>query len=275
MLLRNSGHILSCPKSIVYTDSLALKYLLLKQIAKPGLLRGFCAPRNLMSYRDKKRSRKSPADHLSRLENPHQSELEKKEITETFPLETHGWLSFRVMIMPHGLPMFAINHPGNYQVIRRCVSGQEAFDILKACHSGPTGGHYGANYTAKKIFDSGFYWPTIYKDAHDFVTRCDICQRQGKISQRDEMPQNSIQDLPVCEDSQVSTRVSHPQLHVGNPERILKKKTKNEAKTTKPDSEWKSRKRQSQSPSPSLKKSTESQPKSSPKPKVKKYKSRD
>ncbi|GKB51518.1 reverse transcriptase domain-containing protein, partial [Tanacetum coccineum] len=82
------------------------------------------------------------------------------------------------------------------QVIRRCVSGQEAFDILKACHSGPTGGHYGANYTAKKIFDSGFYWPTIYKDAHDFVTRCDICQRQGKISQRDEMPQNSIQ---VCE----------------------------------------------------------------------------
>ncbi|GJV35012.1 reverse transcriptase domain-containing protein [Tanacetum coccineum] len=68
--------------------------------------------------------------------------------------------------------------------------------LNKACHSGPTGGHYGANYTAKKIFDSGFYWPTIYKDAHDFVTRCDICQRQGKISQRDEMPQNSIQ---VCE----------------------------------------------------------------------------
>ncbi|GJS11816.1 reverse transcriptase domain-containing protein [Tanacetum coccineum] len=82
------------------------------------------------------------------------------------------------------------------QVIRRCVSGQEAFDILKACHSGPTGGHYGANYTTKKIFDLGFYWPTIYKDAYDFVTRCDICQRQGKISQRDEMPQNSIQ---VCE----------------------------------------------------------------------------
>ncbi|GJR89048.1 reverse transcriptase domain-containing protein [Tanacetum coccineum] len=81
------------------------------------------------------------------------------------------------------------------QVIRRCVLGQEAFDILKACHSGPTGGHYGANYTAKKVFDSGFYWPTIYKDAHDFVTQCDICQRQGKISQRDEMPQNSIQVL--------------------------------------------------------------------------------
>nr|GEW03984.1 reverse transcriptase domain-containing protein [Tanacetum cinerariifolium] len=30
------------------------------------------------------------------------------------------------------------------------VFGQEAVDILTACHSGPTGGHYGANYTAKK-----------------------------------------------------------------------------------------------------------------------------
>ncbi|GKD70513.1 reverse transcriptase domain-containing protein [Tanacetum coccineum] len=82
------------------------------------------------------------------------------------------------------------------QVIRRCVSGQEVVDILTACHSGPTGGHYGANYTAKKVFDSGFYWPTIYKDAHELVKNCDSCQRQGKISQRDEMPQNSIQ---VCE----------------------------------------------------------------------------
>ncbi|GJV21051.1 hypothetical protein Tco_1370071 [Tanacetum coccineum] len=56
------------------------------------------------------------------------------------------------------------------QVIRRCVSGQEAFDILKTCHRGPTRGHYGANYTAKKVFDSGFYWPTI-SDALTFVTR--------------------------------------------------------------------------------------------------------
>nr|GEU58683.1 DNA-directed DNA polymerase [Tanacetum cinerariifolium] len=82
------------------------------------------------------------------------------------------------------------------QVIRRCVHGKEALDILVACHNRPTGGHHGANLTAKKIFDAGFFWPTIYKDAHEFVKNCDSCQRQGKISQRDEMPQNSIQ---VCE----------------------------------------------------------------------------
>ncbi|GJX45018.1 reverse transcriptase domain-containing protein [Tanacetum coccineum] len=74
--------------------------------------------------------------------------------------------------------------------------GDKALDILEACHNGPTGGHHGANLTAKKVFDAGFFWPTIYKDAHELVKNCDSCQRQGKISQRDEMPQNSIQ---VCE----------------------------------------------------------------------------
>ncbi|GKE48365.1 reverse transcriptase domain-containing protein, partial [Tanacetum coccineum] len=36
------------------------------------------------------------------------------------------------------------------QVLRQCVHGQEAIDILTACHNGPTEGHHGANYTAKK-----------------------------------------------------------------------------------------------------------------------------
>nr|GFA98609.1 reverse transcriptase domain-containing protein [Tanacetum cinerariifolium] len=51
------------------------------------------------------------------------------------------------------------------QVIQRCVHSQEAIDILKACHYRPTGGHHGPNYTAKKVFDSGFYWPTINRNA--------------------------------------------------------------------------------------------------------------
>nr|GEY75582.1 reverse transcriptase domain-containing protein [Tanacetum cinerariifolium] len=77
---------------------------------------------------------------------------------------------------------------------------QEAIEILKACHYGPTEGHHGPNYTAKKVFDSGFYWLTIYRDAQDLVKNCDVCQCQGKISQRDEMPQNSIQNRPAFYD---------------------------------------------------------------------------
>nr|GEV01600.1 reverse transcriptase domain-containing protein [Tanacetum cinerariifolium] len=80
-------------------------------------------------------------------------------------------------------------------IIRCCVHGKEAFDILKACHEGPSGGHHGANLTAKKVFDAGFFWPSIYRDAHEMIKTCDICQRQGKISQRDEMPQNTVDYL--------------------------------------------------------------------------------
>nr|GEW21641.1 reverse transcriptase domain-containing protein [Tanacetum cinerariifolium] len=58
---------------------------------------------------------------------------------------------------------------------------------------GPTGGHHGANFTAKKVFDAGFFWLTTYRDAHNLVKSC---QCQGKISQKDKMLQNVIQ---VCE----------------------------------------------------------------------------
>ncbi|GKF05778.1 hypothetical protein Tco_0036446 [Tanacetum coccineum] len=61
------------------------------------------------------------------------------------------------------------------QVIRRCVHGQEAVDILTACHNRPTRGHHGANYTAKKVFDYGFYWPKIYHDAYDMYARSLTC----------------------------------------------------------------------------------------------------
>nr|GEV49514.1 reverse transcriptase domain-containing protein [Tanacetum cinerariifolium] len=35
-------------------------------------------------------------------------------------------------------------------------SSPEAIDILKACHNGPTGGHHGLNYTAKKFYNDQF-----------------------------------------------------------------------------------------------------------------------
>ncbi|GJV90919.1 reverse transcriptase domain-containing protein [Tanacetum coccineum] len=168
-------------------------------------------------------------DHLSRLEKSlPKYTFDPKEITETFPLETLSVLTFQNPTVPRWFADL-LTTTGKYikkgmstqeknkffkdvkhyfwddpflfktcadQIIRRCVDGKEAFEILKACHSGPTGGHYGANFTAKKIFDAGFFWPTIYKDAYEFVKTCDACQKQGKISQRDEMPQNIIQ---VCE----------------------------------------------------------------------------
>ncbi|GJR70296.1 reverse transcriptase domain-containing protein [Tanacetum coccineum] len=178
---------------------------------------------------DTKGAENLAADHLSRLENPYENVLDPKEVNEKFPLETLHMVTFRGDSSTPWFADYANYHAGNFivrgmssqqknkffkdvkhyfwddpflfkicadQVIRRCVHGKEALDILEACHNGPTGGHHGANLTAKKVFDAGFFWPTIYKDAHELVKNCDSCQRQGKILQRDEMPQNSIQ---VCE----------------------------------------------------------------------------
>nr|GEZ99564.1 reverse transcriptase domain-containing protein [Tanacetum cinerariifolium] len=140
------------------------------------------------------------ADHLSRLENPYENVLDPKEINEKFPLETLSMVTSRGTSDTPWFVDFANYHAGNFlvkdQVIRRCVHGKEALEILEACHNGPTGGHHGANLTAKKVFYAEFFWPTIYKDAHELVKHRDSCQRQGKFSQRDEMPQNAIQ---ICE----------------------------------------------------------------------------
>nr|GEU99269.1 reverse transcriptase domain-containing protein [Tanacetum cinerariifolium] len=54
-------------------------------------------------------------------------------------------------------------------------------------------GTSGGVFTDRKPFDSGFYWPTIYRDAYDLVKSCDACRRQGKILHHNEMPQNAIQ----------------------------------------------------------------------------------
>ena len=76
------------------------------------------------------------------------------------------------------------------QVIRRCVIGSEISKLLEHCHSRSIGGHYSGTKTSHKILESGFYWPSLFKDAIRYVTSCDKCQRTGNISKRDEMPQN-------------------------------------------------------------------------------------
>nr|GEW49692.1 reverse transcriptase domain-containing protein [Tanacetum cinerariifolium] len=158
-------------KSIMYMDHFTLKYLFAKKDSKARLL-----------------------------QNPHKNVLDPKEINESLPLETLNLVSSYGNSSTPWFADFTNYHAGNFivngmssqqkskffkdvkhyfwddpflfkicadQVIRRCVHGQEAIDILKACHYGPTGGDHGPNYTAKKVFDSGFYWPTIYRDAQD------------------------------------------------------------------------------------------------------------
>ncbi|GJW17632.1 reverse transcriptase domain-containing protein [Tanacetum coccineum] len=184
-------------KSIVYTDHSAIKYLFTKKDAKPRLMRWILLLQEFdVIIRDKKGAENLAADHLSRLENPHQDKFENKEITETFPLETLGSVALRDESTPW-FADYANYHAGNFivkgmssqqknkffkdvkhyfwddpflfkicadQVIRRCVHGKEALDILEACHNGPTGGHHGVIFTAKKSLDADFICPIVYKE---------------------------------------------------------------------------------------------------------------
>ncbi|GJS00854.1 reverse transcriptase domain-containing protein [Tanacetum coccineum] len=114
-------------KSIVYTDHFALKYLFAKKDAKERLLRWVLLLQEFnFKVIDTKGAENYAADHLSRLENPYENIFDPKEINETFPLETLN------MVTSRGEP------------------SQEVVNILTAFHNGPTGGHYSANYTAKK-----------------------------------------------------------------------------------------------------------------------------
>ncbi|GJS89761.1 reverse transcriptase domain-containing protein [Tanacetum coccineum] len=45
-----------------------------------------------------------------------------------------------------------------------------------------------------KVFESGFYWPTIFKDVARYVRECNACQRAGNISSRNQMPLSNILD---------------------------------------------------------------------------------
>ncbi|XP_076959077.1 uncharacterized protein LOC143635058 [Bidens hawaiensis] len=55
---------------------------------------------------------------------------------------------------------------GADRVLRRCVSREEGREILRHCHEGLTGGHHSSFSTARKVLDSGFYWPLTFKDSH-------------------------------------------------------------------------------------------------------------
>ncbi|GJX49440.1 reverse transcriptase domain-containing protein [Tanacetum coccineum] len=124
---------------------------------------------------DTKGAENYAADHLSRLENPYENVFDPKEINETFPLETLNTVTFHDNQSTPWFADIANYHAGNFlikgmstqqkrkffkdvkhyfwddpylfrtcadQIIRRCVFGQEALEILKACHEGPTGGHH-------------------------------------------------------------------------------------------------------------------------------------
>ncbi|GKB25612.1 reverse transcriptase domain-containing protein [Tanacetum coccineum] len=156
-------------KTIVYTDHSALKYILAKQGAKPRLLWWILLLQEFdVIIRDKKGAENLAANHLSRLENPHQGDLEKKEINETFPLETLRMITFHGDSSTPWFADIANYHAGNFVLLDDVFSAKKPLISSRLAIIDPPGD----------------------------IMSCDSCQGQGKISQTDKMPQNAIQ---VCE----------------------------------------------------------------------------
>ena len=69
--------------------------------------------------------------------------------------------------------------------------------ILSHCHTLACGGHFGGQRTTAKVPQLGFYLPSLFKDAHLFVSTCDKCQRMGNISKKDEQPLQTILEVEL------------------------------------------------------------------------------
>ncbi|GKA17018.1 reverse transcriptase domain-containing protein, partial [Tanacetum coccineum] len=143
------------------------------------------------------------ADHSSRLENPHMEVLTEREIADKLSdkhlmaLKSKSnndepwYADFVNYIVGKVVPpnwtfkkrrffsqvkTYFWDEPYAFKlctdnIMRRCVAGSETLKILAHYHSGPTSGHHSANVTVKKVYESGFYWPSIFKDANEAIKR--------------------------------------------------------------------------------------------------------
>ena len=72
--------------------------------------------------------------------------------------------------------LFRKNYDG---VFLRCLEQEDAFKVVKELDDGPARGHFSVDTTTHNILIDGYYWPTLFKDAHAYARKCDVCQRSG------------------------------------------------------------------------------------------------
>ena len=210
-------------KVTVHTDHSTIKYLMTKKDAKPRLIQWVLLLQEFdLEIKDKKGTENLVAYHISRLEGPR----DKLQVNDDFPDEQLlaiedtkpiPWFADYVnYLVAKVIPLeFSYQHKKRFfahlkhyyweepilykhcvdQVIRRCVPEDEMGSILNHCHTLPCGGNFGGQRTTEKVLQSGFYKPSLFKDAHQFVTTCDKCQRMGSISKMDEPPMRTILEV--------------------------------------------------------------------------------
>ncbi|RVW69680.1 Retrovirus-related Pol polyprotein from transposon 17.6 [Vitis vinifera] len=155
---------------VVFTDHSALKYLLTKQDAKARLIRWILLLQEFnLQIRDKKGVENVLLGILTLqitwlLEVPSEWSAQDKR---HFFAKIHAYYWEEPFLFKYCAD----------QIIRKCVPEQEQSGILSHCHDSACGGHFASQKTAMKVIQSGFWWPSLFKDAHSMCKGCDRCQR--------------------------------------------------------------------------------------------------
>ncbi|XP_049344024.1 uncharacterized protein LOC125808353 [Solanum verrucosum] len=213
--------------ALVFAFDKFKSYLFNKKDAKPRLIRWILLLQEFdLEIKDRKGTENQIADHLSTLEDfSHVNEGE--QIWEEFlderlmalDISQVPWYADIVNVivsgdyppgattqqkkkLNHDAKFYIWNEPflfkqGVDRVVRRCIPNYEVHKVLKSCHASPYGGHHGGERTAHKVLQSGFFWPSLFKDYVAFVKGCDKCQSLGTISRRHEMPLSNILEVEI------------------------------------------------------------------------------
>nr|GFB61931.1 reverse transcriptase domain-containing protein [Tanacetum cinerariifolium] len=183
-------------KSIVYIDHSALKYLFAKKDVKARLLRWILLLQEFdFKVIDTHGAENYAADHLSRLENPYENIFDPKEINETFPLESLNKVAHKDPSTPWFVDL-ANYHAGNFiikePVLIRLFNVVEPVKKLLTSSMlvilDPSRDTMKPTTQQRKFMIQVSTGLQFKKYAFELVKRFDSCQRQGKVSQKDEMP---------------------------------------------------------------------------------------
>lgn len=60
-------------------------------------------------------------------------------------------------------------------LFRRCIAEGEVKGVLEHCHGFAYEGHFAIFKTVQKILQAGLWWPNLFKDAREFICKCDPC----------------------------------------------------------------------------------------------------
>ena len=94
--------------------------------------------------------------------------LEEKFEVEKAQRKAHRfWLSENRKLYKHS---FSIPH-------LLCVHPEVSESLLEELHEGVCGSHTGGRSISHRAITQGYCWPGMRKEAHEYVKKCDQCQR--------------------------------------------------------------------------------------------------